>query len=343
MNTHADKTQENKSKSVSSANSQKQNDVKSTFQFVDNRPDAITQRKLQKMANNSPQVKKTAQLQEMTKNHSATQQQSNQKKKNNTGLPDHLKTGIENLSGYSMDDVKVHYNSDKPAQLQAHAYAQGTEIHLASGQEKHLPHEAWHVVQQKQGRVKPTLQMKGKMNVNEDIGLEKEADVMGAKVSNQSFKETNTSTKSTHRNANVVQFVISYKGYFSGNEESWVTWTNAWKSVNLGKKWKTIQTLDQKVGNYIDKLQLKGNFTAKILTWAENRYEKLQTEIVPRSKANSTIQSYQIINLRLKKVEASAAYKNAQRVYSKIIHSESNKTSKMNYWKLPKEVTGIVL
>jgi hypothetical protein len=47
--------------------------------------------------------------------------------------------GIENLSGFSMSDVKVHYNSDKPAQLQAHAYAQGTDIHLASGQEKHLP------------------------------------------------------------------------------------------------------------------------------------------------------------------------------------------------------------
>jgi hypothetical protein len=26
------------------------------------------------------------------------------------------------------------------------------------GQEQHLPHEAWHVVQQKQGRVKPTGQ-----------------------------------------------------------------------------------------------------------------------------------------------------------------------------------------
>lgn len=105
-----------------------------------------------------------------------------QKKVNNTGLPDNLKSGIENLSGHSMDDVKVHYNSDKPAQLNAHAYAQGTNIHLASGQEKHLPHEAWHVVQQKQGRVKPTLQMKGKVNVNDDKGLEKEADVMGAKA-----------------------------------------------------------------------------------------------------------------------------------------------------------------
>ncbi|BDD04508.1 eCIS core domain-containing protein [Aureibacter tunicatorum] len=103
-------------------------------------------------------------------------------KPNNTGLPDKLKTGVENLSGYSMDDVKVHYNSDMPAQLQAHAYAQGSDIHLASGQEKHLPHEAWHVVQQKQGRVKPTKQMKGKVNVNDDEGLEKEADVMGGKA-----------------------------------------------------------------------------------------------------------------------------------------------------------------
>jgi hypothetical protein len=105
-----------------------------------------------------------------------------QKKENNTGLPDDLKSGIENLSGFPMNDVKVHYNSDKPAQLQAHAYAQGTDIHIASGQEKHLPHEAWHVVQQKQGRVQPTLQMKGNVNVNDDDGLEREADVMGGRA-----------------------------------------------------------------------------------------------------------------------------------------------------------------
>lgn len=169
-----------------------------TFQFVDNRLEAVAQRKLQEMANispramqfkafqdmanNSPQATKTAQLQVMADNHSAQKQQPIQKKENNTGLPDNLKTGMENLSGISLDDVKVHRNSDKPAQLQAHAYAQGTDIHLASGQEKHLPHEAWHVVQQKQGRVKPTIQMKGKVNVNENAGLEKEADVMGAKA-----------------------------------------------------------------------------------------------------------------------------------------------------------------
>lgn len=102
-----------------------------------------------------------------------------QKKQNKTGLPDNLKTGIENISGYSMDNVKVHYNSSQPAQLSAHAYAQGTDIHIAPGQEKHLPHEAWHVVQQKQGRVKPTMQLKNQLKLNDDTALEKEADVMG--------------------------------------------------------------------------------------------------------------------------------------------------------------------
>ena len=198
MITRADKTQENKSQSVAKAVSQKQSSGESTFRFVDNRPEAIAQRKLEEMANNSPQVrqlkafqdmadnsyqaKQMAQLQAMADNN-CPQQKPTQKKENNTGLPDNLKTGIENLSGMFLDDVKVHRNSDKPAQLQAHAYAQGTDIYLGPGQEKHLPHEAWHVVQQKQGRVKPTMQIKGKVNVNDDVGLEKEADEMGVKAS----------------------------------------------------------------------------------------------------------------------------------------------------------------
>jgi len=89
-----------------------------------------------------------------------------------------------------MDDVKVHRNSSKPAQLQAHAYAQGTDIHIGPGQEKHLPHEAWHVVQQKQGRVKATMQLKGKEKVNDDVGLEKEADAMGAKALDLRLKKS---------------------------------------------------------------------------------------------------------------------------------------------------------
>ena len=99
---------------------------------------------------------------------------------NNTGMPDNLKTGIESLSGFSMDDVRVHYNSSKPATVQALAYTQGTDIHVAPGQEKHLPHEAWHVAQQMAGRVSPTTNING-MPVNDNAALEHEADVMGEK------------------------------------------------------------------------------------------------------------------------------------------------------------------
>jgi hypothetical protein len=104
-----------------------------------------------------------------------------QRVENKTGMPDSLKSGVESLSGYSMDNVKVHYNSSKPAQLNALAYAQGSDIHVGPGQETHLPHEAWHVVQQMQGRVQPTIQEKG-VGINDDVALESEADVMGARA-----------------------------------------------------------------------------------------------------------------------------------------------------------------
>lgn len=161
--------------------------------FSDQRPQAALQRKWQTMADHSPQVQQLKGWQSLADQ--ALQRKGKleeeellqgkfetlQRKPNNTGLPDNLKSGIENLSGLAMDDVKVHYNSAKPSQLQAHAYAQGTDIHVAPGQEKHLSHEAWHVVQQKQGRVQPTLKLNGQ-SINDDTGLEREADVMGNKA-----------------------------------------------------------------------------------------------------------------------------------------------------------------
>ncbi|WP_431046498.1 DUF4157 domain-containing protein [Roseateles sp. L2-2] len=104
-----------------------------------------------------------------------------QRQENRTGMPDGLKSGIESLSGTDLSDVRVHRNSSQPAQLNALAYAQGNDIHLGPGQEAHLPHEAWHVVQQREGRVQPTMQMQG-VDINDDVGLEAEADRMGDKA-----------------------------------------------------------------------------------------------------------------------------------------------------------------
>ena len=95
-----------------------------------------------------------------------------------TGLPGGLKAEVEARSGLAMDDVRVHRDSPEPARVQALATARGTDIHLAPGQEEHLPHEAWHVVQQKQGRVAPTLAVNG-VAVDDDPALEREADAVG--------------------------------------------------------------------------------------------------------------------------------------------------------------------
>ncbi|WP_221937439.1 eCIS core domain-containing protein [Shewanella psychropiezotolerans] len=158
-----EKPKENKSRAVANSVAQKKSNVKKGFRFVDNRPEFIAQRKVQGMVQNHIE-----QLESLIQ-------------RNNTGLPDNLKSGMESLSGMSLDHVKVHRNSSKPAAVQAHAYAQGSDIHLASGQEKHLPHELGHVVQQAQGRVKPTTTVGG-MSVNDNAGLESEATVMGNKA-----------------------------------------------------------------------------------------------------------------------------------------------------------------
>lgn len=112
---------------------------------------------------------------------SENEQRQPTRSENRTGMPDNLKSGIEGLSGYSLDNVKVHYNSEKPGGLNALAYTQGTDIHVAPGQENHLPHEAWHAVQQMQGRVQPTMQTKG-VAINDSAQLEDEADKMGQKA-----------------------------------------------------------------------------------------------------------------------------------------------------------------
>ncbi len=211
MKRYISKTQKKKNQYLGGESSKSEIGSESSFQLVDNRPEVLQMKSTQEAINNSPRMlgkmplfaesgmetspvqmsgmekkggvqMKAGPVQRVAEGEFQMKKAPVQKKENNTGLPDNLKSGMEGLSGIPLDDVKVHRNSDKPAQLQAHAYAQGTDIHLGPGQEKHLPHEAWHVVQQKQGRVKPTIQMKEKVNVNDDARLEKEADVMGARA-----------------------------------------------------------------------------------------------------------------------------------------------------------------
>jgi hypothetical protein len=113
--------------------SHKPGDGETLFQYVDNRPTAITQRMLQEMASNSLQVSKlrafqdiadnsaqakhVVQVQDMADAHSARKQQPTQKKENDTDLADNLKTGMGKPSGMPVDNGRVRDNSSNPARL----------------------------------------------------------------------------------------------------------------------------------------------------------------------------------------------------------------------------------
>lgn len=171
---------------------------------------------------------------------SGTIQKRAQQMKNNTGLPDYLKSGVESLSGLSMNDVRVHFGSSRPAQLHALAYTQGADIHVAPGQAKHLPHEAWHVVQQKQHRVKPTMQMMG-ISVNDNTVLEREADVMGAKAAVQGKVDSTGALYSTENVA--AENIVQRKGCLRcmcENELKQIKETSFFQSRGSGAKWCTI-------------------------------------------------------------------------------------------------------
>ena len=148
-----------------------------------------------------------------------------------------------------MSDVNVHYNSPEPAKLNAHAFAQGNNIHLSPGQEKHLPHEAWHVAQQKQGRVSPTKQLKSKVLVNDDSNLEKEADIMGEKslhVGNQIQQENND----LQNNANISKKVKQLQAY-----------DNLMNRKKVSEKSAIAQNIENNVDNNMAEIDLTQTIT----------------------------------------------------------------------------------
>lgn len=93
------------------------------------------------------------------------------------GSVEQIISSLEERSGVDLSDVEVHRNSPRPAELGALAYAQGDQVYLGPGQERHLSHELTHVVQQKQGIVHPTGTLDG-MPVNTSPALEHAADAM---------------------------------------------------------------------------------------------------------------------------------------------------------------------
>ncbi len=237
---------------------------------------------------------------------------------NNTGLPDNLKAGVESLSGMSLDHVKVHYNSSQPAQLNALAYAQGADIHVGPGQEKHLPHETWHVVQQAKGRVQPTTEAAG-MPVNTDPGLEREADVMG-----QQAVDSSAATATAYQAkqcGDVRQFALpgSYDeaeadGYNPHGKKdtyrSGVTnyarlassgFTSGWRETMLeywdSKGWivkhdNNLYIKEQKQGNWVDVRGIQLDHAKPVATMKDDLRDVNEDNAISAAYSNTTMKDY---------------------------------------------------
>lgn len=109
-----------------------------------------------------------------------------QRKTDQTGMPVGVRGHMESALNTDFSDVRVHADSPRAPEVGALAYTQGSDIHFAPGQfqpdtstgQQLLGHELTHVVQQREGRVQPTTEVAG-LPVNDDPGLEQEADQMG--------------------------------------------------------------------------------------------------------------------------------------------------------------------
>jgi hypothetical protein len=107
-----------------------------------------------------------------------------------TGMAGPVLDKMSRSFGTDLSGVRVHENSAAAVSMNARAYTQGSNIHFAPGQydptsqpgQELIGHELAHVVQQSSGRVAGGQAKGNGVAINGDVGLEREADEMGARV-----------------------------------------------------------------------------------------------------------------------------------------------------------------
>ncbi len=136
----------------------------------------------------------------------------------NNNLPPEILANMENALGHDFSNVNIHQNSKSAEEAGALAYAQGNNVHFAPGQfdpgskkgQELIGHEMTHVAQQREGKVAATTTLGTGMKVNDNPGLEKEADEIGAKAA-KGEEVTNKKSNTKVAGAPVAQGYFDYK------------------------------------------------------------------------------------------------------------------------------------
>ena len=146
-------------------------------------------------------------------------------------LPAATQAQMGNAFDFDFSGVRVHEGGQASA-MGALAYTQGTDVHFAPGQydpgsgkgQELIGHELAHVVQQSEGRVATTTQFKGE-GMNEDEGLEREADDLGARAARG--EQVRTGGGSVRSNAGPVQRYKAFPTAGKADSKGGVHWANA--------------------------------------------------------------------------------------------------------------------
>lgn len=110
--------------------------------------------------------------------------------KQHKSLPDKLQSNMESSLGHDFSNVGIHTNSQQAVQMNARAFTQNEQVHFAPGEfnpnsskgQNLIGHEFTHVAQQRAGVVKPTKVLQKGVAINDNAGLENEADNFGRKA-----------------------------------------------------------------------------------------------------------------------------------------------------------------
>ncbi len=149
---------------------------------------------------------------------------------------------MERAFGQDFSKVRLFPDSRRAADMGAVAFTQGSDVHFSPGSwQPHsaagqalLGHELAHVVQQRQGRVKPTGRIGG-APLNDSPTLEQEADRMGARAAAGQHAIASSGLASADGGAGVVQGVFPDNWIQEVNPDvkvpAWRATRNEWRNI----------------------------------------------------------------------------------------------------------------
>lgn len=211
-----------------------------------------------------------------------------------SAMPQDVQSQMESSFGADFSDVKIHTNSQKASKMGAHAFAQGNNVHFAQGKfdpssksgKQLIGHELSHVVQQRSGKVKPNMQMKGGLALNTEDKHENEADKQGALAAEG--KPVQTKMASGSNNAQMSSENAPVQGFFGNLVKKGLNFLKSTVVDMIPQEYKDMipQELRDMASNMADKgIEMAGGMAEKGgRALAEKAKTKLATLVPPQMR-----------------------------------------------------------